>query len=87
MKSHGFFDHASLKYIVSVFLLIRLAMSLWLVLTLVVLVSSAGIKAVEEDIHHGTPIKHGKQERDIDGHHNVHFDHEAILGRSCLLSP
>lgn len=41
----------------------------------------AGVtKSKQEVVEHGTPVKHGQQNHDVDGHHNVHFDHEAILG-------
>lgn len=50
-------------------------------LSVVVLVSGGVTKAAKEDVKHGAPSpKHGKQEHEMDGHHNVHFDHEAILG-------
>ncbi|XP_045159992.1 calumenin-B-like isoform X1 [Mercenaria mercenaria] len=50
-------------------------------LALFVLVSGGVTKASKEDVKHGAGSpKHGKQEHDVDGHHNVHFDHEAILG-------
>lgn len=57
-----------------------------LLLTLIVLASGAATKAAKESAEHGAgSTKHGKQEHDIDGHHNVHFDHEAILGNiPCL---
>ncbi|KAL4236212.1 EF-hand domain pair [Mactra antiquata] len=52
-----------------------------LLLTLIVLASSAATKGTMEQTEHGAGSpKHGKQEHEIDGHHNVHFDHEAILG-------
>ena len=55
-------------------------------LALIVMVSGGVAKATKEDVKHGagSPTKHGKQEHDVDGHHNVHFDHEAILGESEL---
>ena len=51
-----------------------------LLLMVVVVVSvSLGMK---EDVAHGTPVKHGKQDHlNKDGSHNIHFDHEAILGK------
>ena len=47
----------------------------------------AMVTAAPEDVRHGTPIKHGKQDPITDGHHNVHFDHEAILGQYHHLRP
>ncbi|XP_052775237.1 calumenin-like isoform X1 [Mya arenaria] len=47
---------------------------------LCLLVVVASVWAAPEDINHGTPVKHGKQDHEKDGHHNIHFDHEAILG-------
>jgi len=56
------------------------------VFTLVVLASGRVASGVEESFNHGTPMRHGKQNHDVDGHHNVHFDHEAILGIHCSIT-
>ena len=42
----------------------------------------AASMGVKEDVEHGA---HGKQQKDVDGHHNIHFDHEAILGKWFVL--
>lgn len=52
-----------------------------ILLVLVVLASGRVTGGVKEDVSHGAGSpKHGKQEHEVDGVHNVHFDHEAILG-------
>ena len=49
-----------------------------LLMVITVLSVSLGVK---EDVAHGTPIKHGKQDPyNKDGSRNVHFIHELILG-------
>lgn len=62
-------------------------MSLGIVLLGLAVVASGRVASgVQETLDHGSPIKHGKQEHDVDGHHNVHFDHEAILGMLFLFN-
>ena len=55
-----------------------------LLMVITVLSVSLGVK---EDVAHGTPIKHGKQDPyNKDGSRNVHFMHELILGLSFFFS-
>jgi len=49
-------------------------------LSVVILLTVMAVaKSTVETVDHGA--KHGKQAHTVEGHHNVHFDHEAILGR------
>jgi len=57
---------------------IRIVMTVVSVVLLLAVMTVA--KATRESVEHGAASKHGKQEHTLEGHHNVHFDHEAILG-------
>lgn len=55
-------------------------------LSVIVLVTGGVAKATKEDVKYGAHSQqHGKQPHEKDGHHNVHFDHEAILGEECSI--